>query len=232
MRHLLLISLLLCSTANAAITNIATTSARNGLTLNLTLDSTGANLLTIRSSCQNGSPSSPSTWTDNKGNAWSLVVAAGFRPGGIYTVTAVASVGMSHTVSITSATNSCYFVFDAWAGAVSTSAVDQLNSDGAGAATMTAGVTPTVNGELVIGVSCGVGQTITSFSGFAVIDVNFNSDGVTETTNAGHTIQTTATAITYTVVLSGSDNGGLVIASFKPAGTATATKRHKIIGAN
>jgi hypothetical protein len=230
MRYLLLIGLLLCSAANAAITNIASVTARNGSSLGLTLDSTGANLLTIRTSCQHGAPDAPSTWVDNKGNTWSSVVSAGFRAGGIYTVTAAASVGTSHTVTVTAVNNSCYVIFDAWAGAVSTSAVDQLNSDGAGGATMTAGVTPTVNGELVIGVACGVGQTIVSQTGFSVTDASFNTDGTTETTTAGHTIQTTATAITYTVVVSSGDNGGLVIASFKPAGSSSAAVRHKVIG--
>src|SRR6516164_5975657 len=130
----LLLLFALTSSVNAAITLLGSayatySTSNNGVVLN----TTGATLLTMSITCDNGYPNAPNTWPDTFGNVWTLAIQGGFRPG-LVAYVANPITGASHQVGAypNTANHGCGAAFFAWTGTAGTGVLDQANNGGSG----------------------------------------------------------------------------------------------------
>lgn len=194
------------------------------------IDTTGATLLVIAVSY-----GAAITVSDSKGNTWTALTESDVAPPKhrIY-YAANPTVGTSHTFTVSGTSSAAAFSASAWSGVVTTSPFDTEQGGVAGSATVagvgSSSLVPSVNNELIFA-SVGLQTSVSGFAantGFTLVDhVNFSS-GVNYGVGAVYQIQTTATTIPNSTVVSqwtGATGVAVRSATFKegapPAATAT-----------
>jgi hypothetical protein len=175
------------------------------------INTTGANLLVA---VCNWYASSGSV-SDSNGNIWTL----GFATSGADTQVSIyyvynPTVGSGHTFTW-SAVNGPITVM-AWSGSASSPADQSAGQNTTGATTVPPGsITPSQNNELVIA-GVDANNNISSIdSGYTITDNESYTSGVSLGGAAAYLIQTTASATNPTFTLSGTNDSGAAIMSFK-----------------
>jgi hypothetical protein len=175
------------------------------------IDTTSANLLVAVCNWY----ASSGSISDSKGNIWTL----GFATSGADTQVSIyyvynPTVGSGHTFTW-SAANGPITVM-AWSGSASSPADQSSGQNTAGATTVQPGsITPSQNNELVIA-GVDANNNISSIdSGYTITDNESYTSGVSLGGAAAYLIQTTASATNPTWTLSGINDSGAAVMSFK-----------------
>jgi len=198
------------------------------------INSTGATISCIGEAYLLG----PATPTDNMGNTYVGLTAAGSAPGFRWYCDETATGGMGHVASWTGTLGDApcivHLTFSGTLGAMS---LDQQNGGTDTDSTIQAGsVTPSTNGQVVItGINAYDQNAVSIDGGFTIPtggETDFNS-GLSVGCGAAYLIQTTATAANPTWTITGSpsaDFATAAAATFKASVAAGGLSRRLLLG--
>lgn len=181
------------------------------------LDTTGATLLVITTSSENGAAP---TVSDSKSNTWTPLTNIEFADRSQIFYAVNPAVGSGHT--FTANANFIAFAALAYSGVTTTSPFDVENSALSSTSPFQTGsVTPSVDNELIITTLGGRDVTNSINSGFTIRESLILSPGTNFSMTVADLIQTSASAVnpTWTYTLSG--DAQACIATFKAAATGS-----------